>query len=456
MRHCARALRGGVQLHSSPPTSGTARTCVPVRETFSGVDLVAGTELRPGPDLTTGRTAVTTTPVRRAGRPTVVRPHTDSGGSYEPSHPLPDPRPRPGIDLRHAGRRPRGRLPGLGRHQLRPRGDGDVRRIHVRRGAPQRRDQAAVGRLPPDGLAQRARSRSASPTTGVGTAGRRWRRPADGRRSSACSSTSWCSVRCATRRRSARSSARSASCSTCRASPCSTSAAPVRQPESVIPDEPLAELPRVRPAVPQEHAVAAGIALAIGLGLAALFRFTRFGLATRAAAGNEKGAILLGYSPAAPGRHQLDHRRRARRHRGDHRRPAAGLAHPDRPHAARRRRPRRRPARRPALDPGRHRRRPRCSAPCRACCSTGRRRTGSRASSAPASARWCRCSSSSSCCSSGARRCPCAARSRRSGLPLSPRPVRVVPARRRVGRRRRRRRVHVPGRRLAHRVRPRP
>ena len=29
----------------------------------------------------------------------------------------------------------------------------------------------------------------------------------------------------------------------------------------------------------------------------ALYRFTRFGVATRAAAGNEKGAVLLGYSP---------------------------------------------------------------------------------------------------------------------------------------------------------------
>jgi ABC-type branched-subunit amino acid transport system permease subunit len=42
---------------------------------------------------------------------------------------------------------------------------------------------------------------------------------------------------------------------------------------------------------------AAGIALLVGVVMWALFRFTRFGLATRAAAGNEKGAILLGYSP---------------------------------------------------------------------------------------------------------------------------------------------------------------
>ena len=41
----------------------------------------------------------------------------------------------------------------------------------------------------------------------------------------------------------------------------------------------------------------------------AFFQFTRFGLATRAAAGNEKGAVLLGYSPRAPRPHQLGRRR---------------------------------------------------------------------------------------------------------------------------------------------------
>ena len=39
------------------------------------------------------------------------------------------------------------------------------------------------------------------------------------------------------------------------------------------------------------------IAVLVGLGLWALYRFTRFGIATRAAAGNEKGAVLLGFSP---------------------------------------------------------------------------------------------------------------------------------------------------------------
>jgi branched-chain amino acid transport system permease protein len=39
------------------------------------------------------------------------------------------------------------------------------------------------------------------------------------------------------------------------------------------------------------------IAVAIGVGLYVIYRVTRFGIATRAAAGNEKGAVLLGYSP---------------------------------------------------------------------------------------------------------------------------------------------------------------
>jgi branched-chain amino acid transport system permease protein len=39
------------------------------------------------------------------------------------------------------------------------------------------------------------------------------------------------------------------------------------------------------------------IAVGIGVGLYLIYRYTRFGIATRAAAGNEKGAVLLGYSP---------------------------------------------------------------------------------------------------------------------------------------------------------------
>ena len=83
-----------------------------------------------------------------------------------------------------------------------------------------------------------------------------------------------------------------------------------RQPESILPDKPLRQLPRSRPLVPRNTLWAAGIAVLIGIALWAVFQFTRFGLATRAAAGNEKGAVLLGYSPQFARRRQLGDRRR--------------------------------------------------------------------------------------------------------------------------------------------------
>ena len=46
-----------------------------------------------------------------------------------------------------------------------------------------------------------------------------------------------------------------------------------------------------------EQLLVISIVLALTLALWALFRFTRFGIATRAAAENEKGAMLLGFSP---------------------------------------------------------------------------------------------------------------------------------------------------------------
>ena len=49
--------------------------------------------------------------------------------------------------------------------------------------------------------------------------------------------------------------------------------------------------------VPTASFVLAGLAIAVAIGLGAVFRYTRFGLATRAAAANEKGAILTGLSP---------------------------------------------------------------------------------------------------------------------------------------------------------------
>ena len=53
--------------------------------------------------------------------------------------------------------------------------------------------------------------------------------------------------------------------------------------------------------IPADRFILAGIALLIGLLLAAMFRFTLFGVATRAAQENEKGAMLLGYSPSVLG-----------------------------------------------------------------------------------------------------------------------------------------------------------
>ncbi len=50
---------------------------------------------------------------------------------------------------------------------------------------------------------------------------------------------------------------------------------------------------------PKENLYVAIAAIVMAAGLWALFRFTMLGLATRAAAENEKGAVLLGYSPDA-------------------------------------------------------------------------------------------------------------------------------------------------------------
>jgi ABC-type branched-subunit amino acid transport system permease subunit len=48
--------------------------------------------------------------------------------------------------------------------------------------------------------------------------------------------------------------------------------------------------------VPSVDLYLAGIAVVVGLILGAIYRYTRFGLATRAAAGNERGAVLIGLS----------------------------------------------------------------------------------------------------------------------------------------------------------------
>lgn len=66
---------------------------------------------------------------------------------------------------------------------------------------------------------------------------------------------------------------------------------------SVVPDTPIRNFLGLGSTYPQAALWCTGIAILIGAGLWALFQYTRFGLATRAAAGNEKGAVLLGYSP---------------------------------------------------------------------------------------------------------------------------------------------------------------
>jgi ABC-type branched-subunit amino acid transport system permease subunit len=70
-----------------------------------------------------------------------------------------------------------------------------------------------------------------------------------------------------------------------------------RQPKSVVPEEPIEDFLGTGNAFPRNTFYCAVIAVLIGLALWLIYRYTRFGLATRAAAGNEKGAVLLGYSP---------------------------------------------------------------------------------------------------------------------------------------------------------------
>lgn len=57
------------------------------------------------------------------------------------------------------------------------------------------------------------------------------------------------------------------------------------------------DLPGALGIVPKNQLFLVLVVSLIALGLWALFKFTRFGLATRAAAENEKGAIVLGFSP---------------------------------------------------------------------------------------------------------------------------------------------------------------
>ena len=68
-------------------------------------------------------------------------------------------------------------------------------------------------------------------------------------------------------------------------------------PKSIVPDDPIENFLGLGRTYPTNTLWAIGFAIVMGGGVWCLYRFTRFGLATRAAAGNEKGAVLLGYSP---------------------------------------------------------------------------------------------------------------------------------------------------------------
>jgi ABC-type branched-subunit amino acid transport system permease subunit len=70
-----------------------------------------------------------------------------------------------------------------------------------------------------------------------------------------------------------------------------------RQPEAITPDGVFDNFLGLGKAYPQGTFYAVLFAVVMGLILWGVFQFTRFGLATRAASSNEKGAVLLGYSP---------------------------------------------------------------------------------------------------------------------------------------------------------------
>ncbi len=71
------------------------------------------------------------------------------------------------------------------------------------------------------------------------------------------------------------------------------------QPEVVLPGGSYTNFLGLGRDLPKESFWLAALAIVFGGSLWCLYRYTRFGLATRAAAGSEKGAVLLGYSPEA-------------------------------------------------------------------------------------------------------------------------------------------------------------
>ena len=69
------------------------------------------------------------------------------------------------------------------------------------------------------------------------------------------------------------------------------------QPRAVVPDEVIQNFLGLGKPLSRITLYVVGFSILFGIVLWAGYRFTRFGLATRAAAGNEKGALLLGYNP---------------------------------------------------------------------------------------------------------------------------------------------------------------
>jgi branched-subunit amino acid ABC-type transport system permease component len=69
------------------------------------------------------------------------------------------------------------------------------------------------------------------------------------------------------------------------------------QPRNIVPDETLENFLGLGKPYPGSNLYVIAFAVVMGFVLWAAYRYLRFGLATRAAAGNEKGAILLGFSP---------------------------------------------------------------------------------------------------------------------------------------------------------------
>jgi len=70
-----------------------------------------------------------------------------------------------------------------------------------------------------------------------------------------------------------------------------------RTPHGLLPDRTVNNFFGLGHALGENYIYLTVTALAVGAALWFVYEYTRFGLATRAAAGNEKGALLLGYSP---------------------------------------------------------------------------------------------------------------------------------------------------------------